>query len=136
MARQKRLPHSTSAIWLATVFGTPLAAAWLHRRNRLASPMPAKGRGHEAALWIIGLATLGLLIITPPDLLSKLFSAGIFSYVAVSIWLLVAKPFEYAPGQARPEAASLWVAVGVVIITRILVAAGWQAFLLAANAVA
>jgi hypothetical protein len=116
--RPKRTPYSTAAFWVATALGGPFAAAWLARVNRLSQvERSTSGVNQEAVLWLIGVVAGWIAYKTPPDFISQFVSTGLFSFVAVGLWL------AFCPQQSDAAAvssvqASLWRAAVVGLVAK------------------
>jgi hypothetical protein len=117
MKRQKRIPYSTESIWVATVIGGPLAAAWLARRNRLAVPEGRKQAAREATLWISGGIAIWISLTIPPDPISQLLSAGVFSYICVGGWLVLSPTTAVSSDAVNQRRAPIWQAIAVGLVT-------------------
>ena len=112
----RRAPFSTGALWVATLVGGLFAAAWLVRRNRLCAVVPTSAIRQDVPLWLGGIVALFISLNCPPDLLSQLLSAGLFSFVVLGVWLLATKDSIPVAAPGTGVKGSIWVALATALV--------------------
>jgi cytochrome c oxidase assembly factor CtaG len=95
-----------------------MATAWMIRRNRLASVSPEKNRHQELILWCSGAVATLIAYRSPPDVISQLLSAGLFSYIVVGLLLAVFKAPEAVSNTPANRSSSVWQAVMIGLVVK------------------